>query len=77
MAVNRFDQPVQAQYISQYVPIPFEQLYKLGEQYNKQVDKNYSDLSTAITKFSDFQSPSAKDMYNWNTTMLQNQLARG
>lgn len=71
MAVNRFDQPVQAQYISQYVPIPFEQLYKLGEQYNKQVDKNYQDLGTAITKFSDFQSPSAKDMQNWNKLTIE------
>lgn len=71
MAVNRFDQPVQAQYISQYVPIPFEQLYKLGEQYNKQADKNYSDLGTVITKFSDFQSPSAKDMQTWNKLTIE------
>lgn len=71
MAVNRFDQPVQAQYISQYVPIPFEQLYNLGQQYNAQVDKNYQDLGTAITKFSDFQSPSAKDMQNWNKLTIE------
>lgn len=65
MRVNRYDKPVQSEYISQYTPIPFEQLYNLGKYYNEQVDKTYSDLSTQLAKWSEFRSPSAVDTKRW------------
>lgn len=65
MRVNRYDKPVQSEYISQYTPIPFEQLYNLGKYYNEQVDKAYSDLSTQLAKWSEFRSPSAVDTKRW------------
>ena len=39
MATNRFDKPIESEYISQYTPIPFEQLYAIGKANNERVDK--------------------------------------
>lgn len=65
MAVNRFDTPVESQYISQYVPIPFQELYTIGKEYNNRVDKAYDNLNNALSKWSDFKSPSAIDTQRW------------
>lgn len=71
MAVNRFSTPVQSTYMSQYVPIPFEQLYALGKEYNTRVDKAYSTLNEQVSKWTDFQSPSAVDTARWNELTLE------
>jgi hypothetical protein len=65
MAVNRFDKPVESEYVSQYTPIPFEQLYAIGKANNEAVQKAYDDLNTAFTKWAEFQSPSAVDTKRW------------
>lgn len=65
MAVNRFDTPVENQYISQYVPIPFQELYTIGKEYNDRVDKAYDNLNNALSKWADFRSPSAIDTQRW------------
>lgn len=61
MAVNRFDKPIESEYISQYTPIPFEQLYAIGKANNERVDKAYNDLANQFSKWSEFRSPSAVD----------------
>lgn len=61
MAVNRFDKPIESEYISQYTPIPFEQLYAIGKANNERVDKTYNDLATQFSKWGEFRSPSAVD----------------
>lgn len=61
MAVNRFDKPVESQYISQYVPIPFEQLYRVGKEYNDRVDKAYNTINESLNRWKEFRSPSAVD----------------
>lgn len=61
MAVNRFDKPVESQYVSQYVPIPFEQLYKIGKEYNDRIDKAYDTIDEQLSKWKEFKSPSAVD----------------
>ena len=63
--MNRFDKPVEGQYVSQYVPIPFEQLYQLGKYYNEEVDKAQQELSASVNKWSEFRSPSAVDTKQW------------
>ena len=65
MAVNRFDKPVESQYVSQYVPIPFEQLYKIGKEYNDRVDTAMKTLSDNMKVWNSFKSASLKDMQNW------------
>lgn len=61
MAVNRFDKPIESEYISQYTPIPFEQLYAIGKANNERVDKAYNDLANQFSKWGEFRSPSAVD----------------
>lgn len=61
MAVNRYDTPAQAEFMNTYVPIPFEQMYKLGAQAKQDVDTALNTLSTSFDKWSDFRSPSEID----------------
>ena len=61
MAVNRYDNPAQAQFINTYVPIPFEQLYTLGKEAKAEVDKAYEAYASALDKWGEFQSPSEVD----------------
>lgn len=65
MATNRFDKPIESEYISQYVPIPFEQLYAIGKANNERIDKAYQDLGNQFTKWAEFRSPSAIDTKRW------------
>lgn len=65
MTTNRFDKPIESEYISQYTPIPFEQLYAIGKANNERVDKAYQDLGNQFTKWSEFRSPSAVDTKRW------------
>ena len=65
MATNRFDKPIESDYISQYTPIPFEQLYAIGKANNERVDKAYQNLGNQFTKWSEFRSPSAVDTKRW------------
>lgn len=61
MAVNRYDNPAQAQFINTYVPIPFEQLYTLGKEAKAEVDKAYNAYTSALDKWGEFKSPSEVD----------------
>lgn len=65
MAVNRFSTPVDGQYISQYVPIPFQELYAIGKEYNIQRQQAEKQLSDYVQKWSEFESPSAIDTQRW------------
>lgn len=65
MAVNRFSTPVDSQYISQYVPIPFQELYAIGKEYNTQRQQAEKQLSDYVQKWSEFKSPSAVDTQRW------------
>lgn len=65
MSTNRFDQPIESEYISQYTPIPFEQLYAIGKANNERVDKTYQDLGNQFSKWAEFRSPSAVDTKRW------------
>ena len=61
MAINRFQQPVESEYISQYVPIPFQELVTLGKYYGEQRKQAEKDLNTNIRAFGEFVSPSDVD----------------
>ena len=70
MAINRYDTPAQAEFINTYVPIPFEQLYTLGRDAKAEVDKAITEQSAALSKWSEFRSPSAVDTAAWNEATL-------
>lgn len=60
-----YDNPAQAQFIDTYVPIPFEQLYRFGQEAKADVEKAYNDLSGSLNRWSEFRSPSAVDTKRW------------
>lgn len=61
MAINRFHQPIQAEYISQYAPIPFQELVALGKYYGEQRKATEEQLNTKLQTFGKFRSPSEID----------------
>lgn len=65
MAINRFDQPAQAQFQNTYVELPFQELFSLGRQAKDDVDRALNDLSANLEKWSDFRSPSIADTQRW------------
>lgn len=74
MAVNRFNTPVESEYISQYVPIPFEQLYALGKEYNERFDKNVQRVSDYIKESRKFDSPIKKDVEDYYNIAMNPQI---
>lgn len=48
-----------------YVPINFDQLYRVGSAQKEAVDQAAKELSGAITTFGQFQSPSTVDVQNY------------
>lgn len=61
MAVNRYDQAAPYEYVSQYVPIPFQELFALGQYYGAEKKAAEEQLSSNIQKFGKFRSPSEID----------------
>lgn len=61
MESNMYDQPASAKFLNTYVPINFDQLYRIGKEQKETVDQAAQDLSGRVQKWSEFQSPSAKD----------------
>jgi hypothetical protein len=48
MAVNRYDQPAQAQFINTYVPIPFQEMLAAGQQKMGRYDKAAQAMDSTI-----------------------------
>ncbi len=70
-SVNRYYEPSDYQYVSQYVPIPFDQLYQVGREYNNRVDQAQQEFSNNLSKWREFQSPSAIDMQRYNELTIE------
>lgn len=66
MPINRYDAPVQTQFINTYVPLPFEQLYALGQQAKESVNNTLQFYNTKLDEWGNFQSPSEVDIRSWN-----------
>lgn len=64
--VNRYDEAAPIQYVSQYVPIPFQELVTLGKYYSNQRKQAEEELAESVKTFGKFVSPSAIDMENYN-----------
>ena len=65
MAANRFDQAAQMPVINTYVPIDFDQLYRIGATQKAAVDQAAKEFGAALEKFGEFYSPSQVDTNNW------------
>lgn len=65
MAVNMYDRAAEAPIINTYVPIDFNQLYRIGESQRQIVEQASKDLQGTIQTFGSFQSPSQVDTQNY------------
>jgi hypothetical protein len=70
MAVNRYDNPAQLDFINTYVPIPFEQLMTLGRQQKADIDQAMKDYGDAKKLWSEFNSESQVDMNTWDAATM-------
>lgn len=65
MQVNRYSQAADIPFMSTYVPIDFDTMYKIGTAQKQAVDDALKDLSTNLKTWSQFTSPSVVDTDNW------------
>lgn len=65
MAANRFDQAAEMPIINTYVPVNFDNLYRIGATQKAAVDQALSDLTSAVSTFGEFRSPSTIDTQNY------------
>ena len=73
MAINRYDRAAEAPIINTYVPINFDQLYKIGLTQKSAIDDAAEQLSTAVQKFGEFRSPSDVDTQRYYDLTLGRQ----
>lgn len=62
---NRYDEAAPVRYVSQYVPIPFQELVTLGKYYADERKQFEKDISDTIKKFGEFSSTSDIDVANY------------
>lgn len=67
---NRYDKPVNYGYVSQYVPIPFQELVTLGQHYANERKQAEKELSQYIQKAGEFNSLISKDNESYNNIAL-------
>ena len=65
MPVNRYDEASIAPYIEQYIPIPFDTLYRLGREYNDQVDEAMQQMADYNKNWRQFTSPITQDIADY------------
>lgn len=70
MAANRFDQAAEMPIINTYVPIDFNNLYRIGATQKAAVDQAIADIGNAVQAFGEFTSPSDIDTENYYNLSL-------
>lgn len=65
MAVNAYDRATDAPIINTYVPIDFNQLYRIGQTQKEDVDQAAKELQATVQTYGQFQSPSMQDTKNY------------
>lgn len=76
MTVNRFYKPTEIGYIDTYVPINFDQLYKIGVTQKAAVDEARKELAAQQKTWAEFQSLSDIDTQRWGDLTYNNPVIR-
>jgi hypothetical protein len=61
MAINRYDQPAEAQFINTYVPIPFEDMMRVGLLKQARIDEDMANQEKFLTEYSSFATAPGAD----------------
>lgn len=72
--VNRYDQASPYEYVSQYVPVPFQELVTLGKYYADERKQAEKELSNYIKKAGEFHSLITKDNESYQNIAFNEQL---
>lgn len=72
--VNRYDQASPYEYVSQYVPVPFQELVTLGKYYADERKAAERELSNYIKKAGEFHSLITKDNESYQNIAFNEQL---
>lgn len=70
MQANRYDQAAEAPIMNTYVPINFNELYRIGQAQREAVEQASRELSGQVQKFGEFQSPSQVDTERWYSNTI-------
>ena len=70
MQANRFDRAAEAPILNTYVPIDFNNLYRIGTTQKEAVDQAAQQFGAQLQKFGEFRSPSTTDTENYYNLTL-------
>lgn len=70
MQANRYDRAAEAPIMNTYVPINFGELYRIGQAQRQAVEQAASEFTNTVSKFGEFQSPSAVDTQRYYENSL-------
>lgn len=70
MQANRYDRAAEAPIMNTYVPINFGELYRIGQAQRQAVEQAANEFTNTVSKFGEFQSPSAVDTQKYYENSL-------
>ncbi|YP_010509800.1 nuclear pore complex protein-like protein [uncultured phage cr19_1] len=70
MQANRYDRAAEAPIMNTYVPINFGELYRIGLAQRQAVEQAANEFTNTVSKFGEFQSPSAVDTLRYYENSL-------
>lgn len=76
MAVNRYDEAAPVQYVSQYVPIPFSELFAMTKYYGDEIKAARKELNEYAKSIGDFQSLLTKDVDSYHRIALNDNIRK-
>lgn len=76
MAVNRYDEAAPVEYVSQYVPIPFQELFTMAKYYGDEIKTARKELNEYAKSVGEFQSLLTKDVDSYHRIALNDNIRR-
>lgn len=76
MAVNRYDKAAPVEYVSQYVPIPFQELFAMTKYYGDEIKAARKELNDYAKSVGEFQSLLTEDVDNYHRIALNDNIRR-
>lgn len=70
MQANRYDRAAEAPIMNTYAPINFGELYRIGQAQRQAVEQAANEFTNTVSKFGEFQSPSAVDTQRYYENSL-------
>lgn len=74
--INRYDQASPYEYVSQYVPVPFQELVTLGKHYADERKAAEKELNDYVKSIGEFQSLLTKDVDSYYNIALNSNIRR-